>query len=80
MVFFKDPYTPQRLRAMGLNERQMQIIATLQHVESASVGDLRHQFPNLSTKTIQRDIQELVQIGLLSASGEKKGRRYGLAR
>ncbi|MEJ5229764.1 MAG: ATP-binding protein [Pseudothermotoga sp.] len=80
VTFRKDPYAPERLRKMGLKERQIQIIAILRQAKDVSMGDLSHYFPGISTKTIQRDIQELIKMGLVTASGEKKGRRYGLAR
>jgi len=80
VTFAKDPYTPERLRAMGLNERQIQIIDILRNTESVSLGEVRRFFPNISAKTIQRDLQALVKKGLLKAPGEKKGRRYVLAR
>jgi type I restriction enzyme M protein len=37
-------------------------------------------FPDISAKTVQRDLQALVNKGLLKAVGEKKGRRYALGR
>jgi ATP-dependent DNA helicase RecG len=80
VTFAKDPYTPERLRAMGLNDRQIQIIDFLRNTQSASVGDLQRLFPHLSVKTVQRDVQALLEQGLVKASGEKKGRRYALAR
>lgn len=80
VTFAKDPYTPERLRAMGLSERQLQIIDFLRNTQSASIGDLHRLFPNLSLKTLQRDLHALLEKGLLRAFGEKKGRRYALAR
>ncbi len=80
VVFLKDPYTPERLYKLGLNERQIQIITVLRSMGSASLGELHRHFSGISTKTVQRDLQALVEKGLVKASGEKKGRRYGLAR
>ncbi len=80
VTFAKDPYTPERLRKLGLNERQIKVIAVLRKTESVSIGELRRLFPNISVKTMQRDLQALMKKGLLKASGEKKGRRYTLAR
>jgi len=80
VIFAKDPYTPERLRALGLSERQIQIITALRSTESASLGELHRLFPDVSAKTVQRDLQALVKKGLLKALGEKKGRRYALAR
>lgn len=49
-----------RLRALELTERQVQIIAALRRTGSASVGELHRLFPDVSTKTIQRELQALV--------------------
>lgn len=80
VVFSQDPYTPERLRAMGLNERQIKIVAILRDLQSASIGEIHRFFPDITVKTIQRDLSALVDKGLVNAEGEKKGRRYGLAR
>ncbi len=80
LVFSKDPYTPERLRAMGLSERQIRIVAILRDRQTASIGEIHRFFPDITVKTIQRDLSELVEKGLVNAEGEKKGRHYGLAR
>ncbi len=80
VTFLQDPYTPERMRKMGLSERQTRIITILRSVQSASLGELHRFFRDISTKTLQRDLQALVEKGLVKASGEKKGRRYALAR
>ncbi|GIV25139.1 MAG: ATP-dependent DNA helicase [Bacteroidia bacterium] len=79
VVFSQDPYTPERLQAMGLNERQIQIIAFLRSRPGASTGELHRLFPQFTVKTTQRDLQALVDKGLVKAEGQKKGRRYVLA-
>jgi len=80
VTFAKDPYTPERLRSLGLSERQIQIVTILRSARSASLGELHRHFPSVTAKTIQRDLQALVEKGLVNATGEKKGRRYALAR
>jgi DeoR/GlpR family transcriptional regulator of sugar metabolism len=49
---------------MGLTERQLQIIAVSRHADSVSVGELHQLFPDVSSKTIQHDLQALVKKGL----------------
>lgn len=80
VTFAKDPYSPERLRAMGLNERQIKIVALLRDRQSVSIGEIHRFYPDVTMKTIQRDLAALVDKGLLNAEGEKKGRRYVLAR
>ena len=35
-------------------------------------------YPDVADRTLNRDIQALVDKGILKAQGEKKGRRYGI--
>ena len=71
---------PERLRAMGLTERQIKIVTAIREVKSVKLGDVKRLFPELSDKTVQRELRELVRKGILRSIGEKKGRRYELAR
>ncbi|RMD63837.1 AAA family ATPase, partial [Candidatus Parcubacteria bacterium] len=65
VTFTKDPYTPERLRKMGLSERQVKIIAALSSRRSASISELHRLFPDVTVKTVQRDLLALVDRGLL---------------
>ena len=79
MAFSKDPYTPERLRALGLNERQ--IVAIL-HVKTAGrISNSEYQqLTRAPRRTATRDLDELVARGLLEQLG-RAGRsiRYRLA-
>jgi ATP-dependent DNA helicase RecG len=78
-TFSKDVYAPERLRSLGLDERQIQIIQAVRESGHVRLGDLKRSLPELSDKTVQRELQKLVQRGLLRATGAKRGRRYELA-
>jgi ATP-dependent DNA helicase RecG len=80
VTFSQDPYTPERLQAHGLSERQMRIVQAIRERGQVQLGDLTPLFPHLSAKTIQRELRTLVEQGLLRALGERKGRQYELAR
>ena len=78
--FFEDPYTEERLSSMGLNERQVQAVLRAKQGGEISIATLKGLIPGVSEKTIYRDLQNLVELGVLKRSGEKKGSRYVLAR
>jgi len=74
----KDLYSVERLRAMELNERQIKIISTLKEKVEITLSDAREIFDGLTEKTLYRDLQGLVNKGILNQFGEKKGRIYRL--
>lgn len=78
VYFRKNIYTEEYLRDLGLNDRQIKIIGYLKAQGSAGLSSFKSLFPDVSEKTIYRDLQDLIQKGLLSQMGEKKGRRYEL--
>lgn len=68
--FFKDLYTPERLRAWGLNERQVQAV-----LHAKSHGSINNEgyrkLTGASKPTATRDLEDLVTKGIF----ERKGRR-----
>ncbi|MCD6087653.1 MAG: putative DNA binding domain-containing protein [Candidatus Hydrothermae bacterium] len=78
VTFIKDLYTDDRLEEMGLTDREIEIVRYLKKKGEAKLSDIKDLFPALSDKTVYRMLQNLVESGILRASGEKKGRRYTL--
>ncbi|GIV04157.1 MAG: ATP-dependent DNA helicase [Fimbriimonadales bacterium] len=78
VVFLKDPYTPERLRAMGLNERQLKAVLYLK--ERGTIGNKDYQeLTGASKPTVTRDLDELVGKGILVRKGGRgRGTRYTL--
>lgn len=78
VVFLKDPYTPERLRAMGLNERQVKAVMHLK--ERGTIGNKEYQeLTGASKPTVTRDLDELVERGILVRKGGRgRGTRYAL--
>lgn len=63
----------------GLTERQQTIIVHLRKGErKARLGDLHAIFGNVSSKTIQRDLQDLVSRNVLRREGNKRWTTYFL--
>lgn len=61
-----------------LNERQEAMLEHLKQAERAKVSDFYSFFSNISSKTIQRDLQDLVAKNLLKREGEKRWTIYCL--
>lgn len=61
-----------------LNERQEAILEHLKQAQQAKVSDFYSFFSNISSKTIQRDLQDLVAKNLLKREGEKRWTVYHL--
>lgn len=59
-----------------LNERQKTIIAHIREMPQAKVSDFYELFSKISTKTVQRDLQDLVERNILKKEGEKRWTTY----
>ncbi|MGC8886705.1 MAG: hypothetical protein ACP5MG_06055 [Verrucomicrobiia bacterium] len=44
--------------------------------KSINLSSFRALIPEVSQKTLYRDLQDLVNRGILKGTGEKKGRKY----
>lgn len=74
--FLKDPYTPERLRKMGLNERQIQAVLYVKSHGSISNAEYR-RLTGTSKPTATRDLEQLVAHGVLARLGTTgRGTRY----
>jgi Fic family protein len=58
--------------------RKAEILAFAKGQTSFQMLDLTARFPDIPRRTLERDVQELVETKKLKATGEKKGRRYSL--
>ena len=76
VIFYKDIYNEEYLRKLGLNERQIRAVIYLKEKGDITISEFKKMIPNVSEKTLYRDLKELVNKGLLVEVGEKKGRKY----
>jgi ATP-dependent DNA helicase RecG len=78
VIFRKDVFTRERLHALGLNERQAQ--AVLHVRDKGSLSNSEYQaLTGASKPTATRDLDDLVQRGILRRSGQRgRGTRYTL--
>lgn len=79
VIFRKDILTRAYLQECGFNERQIKAVMQVKEIGSIRLSDLKSLAPEVSDKTLYRDLQDLVKEGVLKAVGKKKGRRYELA-
>ena len=73
----RDVFTESSLAKMKLNERQLSAVKLVKEKGLISLADLKKLFTNVTERTLNRDLQALVDKGILKARGEKKGRQYG---
>lgn len=77
VTIFKDVYTEDQLKKLGLNERQFKAVIFLK--ENKSITNTEYQtLNNTSERTALRDLDQLVKMNLISKLGEKKGTYYQL--
>ena len=74
----EDIYSEENLLKMKLNERQIKAVRFIKENKSINLSSFHDLIPEVSQKTLYRDLQELVKKGILKEIGEKKGRRYEL--
>ncbi len=61
------------------NDRRDSIIALLQKKSDLTIKDFTEQISNCSAKTIQRELTNLIEEGVVKKEGERRWSRYSLA-
>jgi len=74
----RDYLTQEALKKMNVNERQRTAIVLIKELKQISLSDLKAKYREISERTLNRDLQELVARKVVKAKGNKKGRRYSL--
>ncbi len=65
-----------RVEKNELSERQKMILRVLKNKEKAQVGDLKEYFPDVSKRTIRRDLKELIENETIKREGQKSNTFY----
>ena len=78
VTFRKDVYTEEYLHSLGLNERQIKAVLYVKEKGDITLSEFKEFVSGVSEKTLYRDLQDLVNKGILREHGEKRGRRYEL--
>jgi len=72
----RDIYTESFLQKASLNERQIHAVKLVREKRNISLSDLQEIYDEITRKTLYRDLQSLVDKGILKAHGDRKGRKY----
>ena len=77
----KDSSLEARDTVEAANERELEtrkekIIKVLKRVERIQVGEINKLFPQVSKRTIRRDVQKLLKQGIIERIGEKNNTFY----
>lgn len=75
---FKDKFSTENLRKYKLNERQTKALQYIREKHSISNSEYKTLCAT-SDRTSLRDLDDLVNKGILQRSGERKGTKYQLA-
>lgn len=77
LTLWRNRLTPDFLATLNLNDRQMQALAYVR--EAGRITNAEHRrLTGAIPKTATRDLEGLVEKGLLARGGEKRGAHYVL--
>ncbi|ABK14990.1 ATP-binding protein [Methanothrix thermoacetophila] len=79
VTFLQDPYTLERLRALGLNERQIQAVLYVKEHGKITNREFR-AFTGVSDEGARLDLKRLVELGILKPRGKGRSAYYALRR
>lgn len=77
VVFRKDIYNAEHLQTLGLNERQIKAVLYVKDKGKITNSEYQH-INKTSARTAVRDLELLVNSGVLKRKGERKGAFYEL--
>lgn len=77
VIFSQDPYTPERLRALGLNERQVKAVTYIKEHRRITNREYR-QLTGVSDEGARLDLRQLVDLGVLRPRGKGRSTSYTL--
>lgn len=69
----------QHIREIKNNSRQETILSVIRDKREVMIKDISAVIKDFSAKTIQRELRELVNNGILRKTGEKRWSRYSFA-
>lgn len=75
---YKDRFTEDQLKKIGLNERQIEAIIYTKKYGKITNSDYQ-KLCNVSERTALRDLDDLINRDVFKKKGEKKGTYYELS-
>jgi len=79
-IYMWQRLSEDNLKAKGLNDRQIKAFIYVHENGVITLSAYSKISPEVNERTLRRDLENLVKINFLKAIGEKKGRRYELAK
>ena len=76
VVTFRKYYISENTEKLGLNERQNIAIEFIKQHGMITLRDLKKISHKVADRTLRKDLNDLVKIGVIKPVGEKKGRKY----
>ena len=76
--FYQDKWNEENLKKLGFSERQTKEVIYVKEKRSINLSSFKTLIQKISKKTLYRDLQDLVDKGILKEIGKKKGRKYEL--
>jgi ATP-dependent DNA helicase RecG len=78
LTMWRDWLTDEVLASLGINERQVRAVAQVK--KDGRIANSEYQeLAGVTRKTAARDLEDLVEKGVLKRVGEKRGSHYTLA-
>ena len=74
---FKDRFSEEELQKLGLNVRQIKAIQFVKEKEKITNSEYQ-EMNEVTDRTALRDLEELIEIGIIKKMGDKKGAYYEL--
>ena len=71
-----DIYSEEHMRSVGLNERQMKAVEFIKQGEMMTMKEFIALFPAVNRRTLTRDLEHLIKLGLLIRKGKGKRDLY----
>lgn len=78
VVFHKHLLDEESLKGLGLNDRQVLAVLQIREEGIITLSKYKELAPEVSEKTLYRDLKDLVERDIIRPVGEKKGRLYEL--
>ena len=79
-IFMWQRFSEENLKEKGLNDRQIRAFLYVREKGAITSFDYSKIAPEVKYRTLRRNLEYLVKNKFLKSIGEKKGRRYELAR
>jgi ATP-dependent DNA helicase RecG len=76
IVTLRKYRVPYDMEALGLNERQQKAIEFMKQHGEIKLGEYRELYPDVTERTLRRDLVNLVELGIVQTRGERRGRKY----